>query len=184
MPLVNKAFVFARHAQSTCNAAAKIGGATDSPLSTEGRQQAQAARVLLNRSWSGICTSDLLRTIQTAELAVPHMGQHHFSTLRERNWGALEGQPIDNNLNYFQTPPDGESWQDFLARTIDCVNTILLTFDTPLIIAHSGTYRALQHAIFGSPFGTRIGNVDPVFFRPNSRAPQGWDILPLQGHIL
>ncbi|MGB2065715.1 histidine phosphatase family protein [Marinomonas gallaica] len=184
MQLIKKPFVFARHAQSSDNAAGKIGGSTDSPLSNLGVLQAKAARPYLDRPWSAIYTSDLMRTIQTAELASPRHTLTQMTELRERHWGVFEGQPIMDDMNYFETPPEGEPWSDFLERTVNAVNTILLAHEAPLIIAHSGIYRALQHVISGSPYGPRIGNADPVLITPNTNTSHGWDIIPFKGQLL
>ncbi|MCW4630388.1 MULTISPECIES: histidine phosphatase family protein [Marinomonas] len=72
MTLIPKPFVFARHAQSEFNAAFRIGGFTDSPLSETGIQQAKdAAPILSAIDWSLVATSTLQRTQETALHAVP-----------------------------------------------------------------------------------------------------------------
>ncbi|MBJ7550598.1 histidine phosphatase family protein [Marinomonas ostreistagni] len=184
MQLISKPFVFARHAQSNFNAAKRIGGSTDSHLSALGEQQAKNAAKLLNKSWSVVCTSDLTRTIQTAKLAVPGHELQHFKGIRERDWGSLEGQPIPNATDYFATPENGEPWGDFYKRSIDTINLILEKYDQPLIIAHSGIYRAIHHSLFGTPEGPRIGNIEPIIVKPKHGRNNRWELIPYRGHSL
>ncbi len=184
MTLLFKPFVFARHAQSEFNAAFRIGGFTDSPLSATGIQQAQqAAPILSVIEWSAVITSTLQRTQQTASYAVPNQVIHPYEQLKERNWGDLEGYPIEQQLAYEITPPNGESWHDFEARVISTLNTILSEHDWPLIIAHSGVYRVLNNVINGTPYCPRIGNVTPISFIP-SQDENGWTITPFKGRFL
>lgn len=184
MTLLSKPFVFARHAQSEFNAAFRIGGFTDSPLSEKGIQQAQQAAPILSAiEWSAVITSTLQRTQQTAYYAVPNRVMHPYEQLKERNWGDLEGCPIEQQLAYEITPPNGESWHDFEARVISTLNTILSEHDWPLIIAHSGVYRVLNNVINGTPYCPRIGNVTPISFIP-SQDENGWIITPFKGKFL
>ncbi len=184
MPLIPKAFVFARHAQSTFNACQKVGGSTNSPLSTLGKQQAQSAATLLNKPWSEVCTSHLNRTIHTAKLAVPCQAPTPYEGLGERDWGDLEGTPIPSTTDYFATPKNGEPWDEFYLRILSTTNQILEGHDLPLIIAHSGVYRALHHALFNTPNGPRIGNIEPMLFQPINPHTNQWKITPYKGHRL
>ena len=106
-----------------------------------------------------------------------------YEQLKERNWGDLEGCPIEQQLAYEITPPNGESWQDFETRVISTLNTILNEHDWPLIIAHSGVYRVLNNVINGTPYCPRIGNVTPISFVP-SQGENGWTITPFKGNFL
>jgi probable phosphoglycerate mutase len=184
MTLVSKPFVFARHAQSEFNEAFRIGGFTDSPLSETGIQQAKdAAPILSNIQWSVVVTSTLQRTQETAFHAVPKQMILPFESLKERNWGDLEGCPIEQQLPYEVTPPNGESWQDFEHRVLGALNEILNAYSWPLIIAHSGVYRVLNNAINGTPYCPRIGNVTPISFVP-SQEDKGWNITPFTGNFI
>ena len=184
MTLMPKPFVFARHAQSEFNAALRIGGFTDSPLSEAGIQQAQQAAPILNAiEWSAVITSTLQRTQQTASYAVPNQVIHPYEQLKERNWGDLEGCPIEQQLAYEITPPNGESWQDFETRVLSALNEILSEHSWPLIIAHSGVYRVLNNVINGTPYCPRIGNVAPISFIP-SQDENSWNITPFKGKFL
>ena len=181
MTLIPKPFVFARHAQSEFNAAFRIGGFTDSPLSETGIQQAKdAAPILSAIDWSVVATSTLQRTQETAFHAVPKQTIMAYEQLKERNWGDLEGCPIEQQLPYDVTPPNGESWRDFETRVLGALNEILSEHSWPLIIAHSGVYRVLNNVINGTPYCPRIGNVTPISFVP-SQGENGWEITPFKG---
>ena len=192
MKLIHKPFVFARHAQSTFNAAHLIGGFTDSPLSELGIEQAKSAEPILGdvlnndlhrNKWSVVATSTLQRTQRTAFYAVPNQMITPYEQLKERNWGDLEGCPIEQQLPYEVTPPNGESWDDFETRIISALNDILEQYPQPLIIAHSGVYRVLNNVINGTPYCPRIGNVSPISFIPN-QDDGGWKITPLKGNSI
>ncbi|MDY0205874.1 MAG: histidine phosphatase family protein [Pseudomonas sp.] len=181
MTLIKKPFVFLRHAQSTFNADHLIAGFTDSPLSEKGIQQAkEAAWILGEIKWSFIATSTLLRTQQTAFYAVSKQVTYAYEQLKERYWGDLEGCPIEQQLPYEITPPNGESWQDFETRVIGALNIILNEHSWPLIIAHSGVYRVLNNVINGTPYCNRIGNATPILFIPN-QDENGWETSAFKG---
>jgi len=179
MILKPKPFVFMRHAQTAFNHAKLMGGITDTPLNENGERQALAAKIFLAQSWSVVATSTLVRTQQTAALAVPNQSQIHLEALNERNWGALEGTPIKKSIVYEETPLNGESWGDFQHRVLSAINQLLERYHTPLIIAHSGIYRVLCQAIYTHPYGPRIDNATPYLFSPKSNAH--WNISKYEG---
>lgn len=184
MKIIAKPFVFARHGQSTFNEKKLIGGFTDSPLTLAGIKQSQQAEAILGRiQWKVVITSTLQRTQQTAFYAVPNQKIIPFANLKERNWGELEGYSIDQLLPYEETPPKGESWLEFESRVISTLNNILIDYDLPLIIAHSGVYRVLHNAINGTPYCSRISNITPVSFTPSDNKT-GWKISSYHGESL
>lgn len=180
MSIICKPFVFVRHGETPLNRDQLIGGSTDVPLTEKGRQQAELAQPLLARfHWSGIGVSSLRRAQQTVELAVPGGVYTIFDGLCERDWGDLEGQPWPEMTPYEDTPPGGESWDFFVARVTTAVNALLNQFECPLIVAHSGVFRVLNYYAFGTPYGNRIGNVEPMWILPG-KVPEEWRIIPLE----
>lgn len=179
MSIICKPFVFFRHGETPLNRAQLIGGSTDVPLTEKGRQQAEYVQPLLARfHWSGIAVSPLLRAQQTAELAVPGGIYTTVNGLQERDWGHLEGRPGAEITPYENTPPGGESWETFLTRVTGAVNSALSQFECPLIVAHSGVFRVLSYYAFGTPYGNRVGNVEPMWILPG-RILEEWQIMPL-----
>jgi broad specificity phosphatase PhoE len=87
-----------RHGESVANREHVVGGHFDSPLSPTGEDQARETRELLGDVYfDDVYSSDLCRASQTAAIVygreVPK--DHQLFDLRERNFGKLEGGPID-----------------------------------------------------------------------------------------
>ncbi len=116
-----------RHGESQDNRDRVFSGWRDSPLTDEGRKQAQAlALQLKDLPLHLVITSDLTRSKETARLALAH--QLHIrweedARIKERNYGELTGQskeewmrkdPEQSTLwrrGYDVPPPNGESIQ-------------------------------------------------------------------------
>lgn len=180
MALLAKPFVFVRHGETFPNRLRIIAGRSDVPLTSRGEAQARAACELLTRfDWSFIAVSTMFRARKTARLAVPAGEFSYFDGLRERNWGELEGQPIREPMPYFDVPRGGESWETFSGRVLDVLNTVLARHERPLFVAHSGVFRVIRAATQGSPFGSRIGNVEPVLCLPPDDDHDAWRLTPL-----
>lgn len=180
MQLVCKPFVFIRHGETPLNRDGLIGGRSDVPLTETGRRQAQdAQRDLAQYSWRDIVVSPMIRARQTAELALPGADYHIRDNLRERDWGDLEMCSLSQQPPYEETPPGGEPWRDFCQRVTETLNDVLLQYDRPLVIAHSGVYRVLRYLACGTPYGPRIGNVVPMWIAPAPLAAD-WIICPLE----
>ncbi|PKH20487.1 hypothetical protein CIG19_17810 [Enterobacterales bacterium CwR94] len=179
MSLIAKPFVFIRHGETPLNRANVIGGSTDVPLTEAGELQAQAAAsVLAQREWSCLVVSPMLRTRQTAALALPGRDMVLVEGIRERDWGALEGRPLSEQPAYESTPPEGEAWDDFCLRVTSALNRVLQDYDTPVVVAHSGVFRVLRLLATGTPYGPRIGNGVPMWIQPGT-TPDAWRIEPL-----
>lgn len=168
-------FVFMRHGQTQANMAQRICGSTDVPLNETGREQALQARAVLRHApWPYVWVSPALRARETASLALPGLPQRVLPGLRERDWGALEGQPLDQLCAYTSTPQGGEPWDEFVARVDaalwEVVRAPLPVGAIPVVVAHSGVWRALRARWEGSPVGGRLANAAPMWVQP---APHG-----------
>lgn len=165
--LPQRPFVFMRHGQTELNAAGLICGRMDPPLDEAGRQQALAAgKVLAELPFSCVAVSSAQRAIETAALALPGQAMLVFDGLRERDWGELEGRPLAEQCGYTETPPGGEPWQVFLDRVATTLACILEQHEQPLVVAHSGVWRALRALASGTPDGPRVANAAPVLVVP------------------
>ncbi|MEX2366211.1 MAG: histidine phosphatase family protein [Pseudohongiellaceae bacterium] len=177
MKLTRSPFIFLRHGETEANAQSIIAGRTDSPLSNHGRSQARlAAEQLRQTSWSRVVCSALSRTGDTARLAAPGCDPVIDSRLNERDWGDLEGQPLDQLVPYKSTPPGGEPWESFERRVTEALNKWLEEEGQALVVGHSGVYRVVCQHIFGRPEGPRIANAAPVLIQPQG---SGWTITDL-----
>lgn len=141
MPPVTRLFLI-RHGQSAGNAEGRFGGHGPTPLSKLGERQAQlTAKTLEKVGITAIYSSDLARSVQTAEalsqlVEVPVIQTAAF---RERNVGVLEGLTFDEskesfpkdyyalvNRNIHHIITDGESYRQLLKRTSTELRAILV----------------------------------------------------------
>jgi probable phosphoglycerate mutase len=84
-----------RHGETTRSVAREIAGWSDPPLTEKGRREAAALRPRLNgEHFDGVWSSDLQRTVATAELAWGAATPDR--RLRELNFGDLEEQPFSS----------------------------------------------------------------------------------------
>ena len=82
-----------RHGESETNLMKKWTGWFDAPLTEKGREDARrAGEFLKNVSFDKIYSSDLIRAVETKEIAKPHCCFEKTSELREINVGSLEGR--------------------------------------------------------------------------------------------
>ncbi|MEJ2763713.1 histidine phosphatase family protein [Photobacterium sp. MCCC 1A19761] len=177
MQLMRKPFIFMRHGETDANQNHLFCGATDIALNAMGRQQAINARnnlAAIKTDHMTVISSPMKRAIETTRLALPDASFVTEPGLTERDWGALEMTALTKPVCYQETPSGGEPWQDFIERVTTALNTILHNYEHPLIIAHSGVYRAIQFHLTGSPAGPRIPNATPVRFWPDQAETYGW----------
>lgn len=85
-----------RHGQSLANATKIHSGWSQVPLTEQGREDAaRAGEYLRTFHFDRIYSSDLLRAIQTAEIALPGCNPEQLPLVRERNVGILVGRPFE-----------------------------------------------------------------------------------------
>ena len=125
--------VYETHSITTDNEAGIATGWLPGSLSEAGR--AAARRLGERRRDDGIevvFTSDLLRAVETADLAFAGSGLpvRRDARLRECNYGRLNGRPVAEidaeRLERIDRPfPDGESYRDVVERTRSFLETSL-----------------------------------------------------------
>jgi probable phosphoglycerate mutase len=111
-----------RHGETALNVARVLQPA-DTPLSTRGLAQATAlAARLASMGVRAVISSDLPRTVQTAQAISSATGASVETTplLQERNFGDWRGLPYDgvtgSRLAMNEAPPNGESTEQFERR--------------------------------------------------------------------
>ncbi|MGH8642561.1 MAG: histidine phosphatase family protein [Burkholderiales bacterium] len=179
IPLFERVFYFLRHGETEFNRLKLIAGSTDVELNDTGRAQAQAAVELVRPlGISHIVSSGLRRARDTAATVAAALGIPHtmVAGLAERNWGALEAKP-QTLRGPGETPPGGETVDQFVSRTRAALAEIAAG-GTPLIVAHSGTFRVLCR-LLALDAGEPISNCHPVRFTPPQRAGAGWSMTLL-----
>lgn len=91
-----------RHGQSEANRKKIHGGCLDVPLTEQGKADAKSARNLLQDiSFEKVYTSDLIRAIQTADIALPEYEKEQTSLIREICLGDLEGRKPEDCLEQY-----------------------------------------------------------------------------------
>lgn len=149
---------FVRHGATAPNLAGlRCGGDLDVPLTAVGRRQAATAAehiARLDPPVKLIVTSDLKRNRETADIiarrlpGVTLLVQPAFS---ERRLGAWNLKPIAQTqpwLEARQTPPGGESDDDFTRRVADAVRQIKQQLaERPLLVGSKGVGRVLGELI-------------------------------------
>jgi broad specificity phosphatase PhoE len=160
-----------RHGESEANRASLFSGVSDHPLTEKGREQArQVAKQFQGHAFSGLFTSQLSRTIETADLFLAASGakvgsREARTELNERNFGVFEGQfqpPVaqlgesDMRWRICQdvefVPPGGESMRQTHVRAIAFLEEITAKLRGDiLIIAHGNVLRSMTLHALGWP---------------------------------
>jgi len=183
MPLFTRPFLYLRHGETHSNASGLIAGSADVALTPRGRSQArQAARMLRNAGVTGIYSSALQRTRDTAiiiarELALPVTP---IAELGERNWGELEGQPRALRVRG-TTPSRAETPEAFTERVLCGLTRIDAVM--PLIVAHSGIYRVLCRTLGVMEPEQPISNCVPLRFVPPAVTGHPWRVESMRGKV-
>ena len=183
------ALVYETHSTTIDNETGIATGWLDGQLSETGRAQAKAlGERRRHDGLSAVFTSDLGRSIETAEIAFAgsKLPVHHDWRLRECNYGELNGAPaaeIDEagRVRRIDEPfPGGESYRQVVERTRSFLNDLFPERDGSriLLIAHSANRWALQHLLSGVPLEEVVGA--PFEWQ------EGWEYalpgeLPVQG---
>jgi broad specificity phosphatase PhoE len=163
-----------RHGQSVGNAADRIQGINDEPLTDLGRRQ---ARVLANRlqrcELAGLYSSPLLRARETADIigAVHELAVVLKEGLQEYNPGVVTGLCWEEvQAQYpeiakrwaedsWHVPIPGEEGVDvFLSRVLSTMDEIVARHDqkdTIVVVSHGGTLSAYLSGLIGLDFRRR-----------------------------
>ena len=158
-----------RHGETVWNAARRIQGQSDSPLTEKGEQQAhQVGERVKSLGITHVIASDLGRTRRTAEIIADACGCTVTldARLRELNMGCLEQRPLDGlteeEENWRKTLvdgttagriPGGESMAEMAARMHEALNALLElpAGSRPLIVSHGMALGVQVSTILGLP---------------------------------
>lgn len=161
-----KKIYLARHGTSEWNKKKRVSGQLDPPLSQKGIEQSHLlAQVLQNVRLTGIYTSTLSRTVDTAHPIAQSQDLpiNKMNGLKEINMGILQGRYRDHrdseaqylwslrkeNKLEFQIP-GGETYADLKQRVIPCLENIFKNEigGTILIVGHRNANRVILEALF------------------------------------
>lgn len=148
-----KHIYFCRHGQSQLNVEGKWAGSTETPLTGEGRAQAEAAGEQAKELHIDyILCSPLSRAHETAEIIAKKIGHplHELdknSLVIERHFGPLEGQLWQPDFD-MDGIADVETVDSVIERARQAVRHIeTLDATTILVVSHSSFGRALRHVL-------------------------------------
>ncbi|MGD9510572.1 MAG: histidine phosphatase family protein [Geminicoccaceae bacterium] len=150
-----------RHGATAWNAAGRIQGRRDVPLSDAGRAQVRSWR-LPDGFASALClSSPLCRATETAAL-LGFVSPQLDARLIEADWGEFEGRSLaelraelgpamraleDAGLDF--RPPGGESPREVAGRLRDVLRGIADSGNDTVVVAHKGVLRASLVLAFG-----------------------------------
>ena len=156
-------FIFVRHGQSKANETGYLIGGLETPLSSLGQRQAEAAcdYILKNYRVDAVYSSPLSRAYDTVNGVAKVLGftVHKEDDLRELyvgKWEGLSYREIKRDYEEWYrgwatdtgcvTPPDGESMAEVQKRVINKLKEIAKKEDgkTVLIGTHAAVMRAIQ----------------------------------------
>ncbi len=161
--ILPRPFYILRHGETEANAASRVAGFMDTPLTPQGREQAKsigAAIRNLSNNFDIVVHSHLSRARETAVIACEGLGfpMQEISSIAERDFGDWTGMYLDDLRNLVaqgKNPPNGEKMDDFVARVVAAINEITaLSSRPPLIVAHGGVFSAI-----GRRYGYRISGI-------------------------
>jgi 2,3-bisphosphoglycerate-dependent phosphoglycerate mutase len=157
-----------RHGQSAGNAEGRFGGHGPTPLSKLGLEQAEkTARTLAKEGVDVIYSSDLLRSVQTAEelAKLVNLPVRQTTAFRERNVGVLEGLTFDESKQRFPRDyyalvnrsvhhviTEGESYRHLLRRATTELRNILRNHqgERIAVFSHTGVICFLTLHLIGA----------------------------------
>lgn len=161
--IIAKHFYMIRHGETEANVAKIMAGSMDSPLTQNGIDQAKKAAgivSMLNNKPKTIVHSHLSRARDTANhinalLNAPIYEDPDFAELNAGDWEGVPYDQCQELLVGWQTPPGGESFNEFCERLKRAKNTHLQRHPGPvLIVCHGGVFRA-----FGKIYGLNMPGV-------------------------
>ena len=175
-----------RHGETEANAAQRMAGSHDSPLTPKGLEQAALARDVMkhiNQKPVAVFHSHLSRARDTAHVINEAINAPTFEDpdLAEMHAGNLEGAPYEECRHIFTEwleVPNGEHPNDFFNRVKRGKSRALEQFNDPiLIVCHGGVMRAFG-AIYGLNVPGRFANAHLYEFIPNEHKEKfPWDVF-------
>ena len=140
-----------RHGETDWNAAGRLQGHTDRPLSDYGREQARRlADELAGEELDAIYASDLARARETAEIVGETLRLPVVldADLREKDWGTWEGLTSTERLDIELV---GESTEQHQERMLAALRRIAAKHPhgRVLVVTHGGSMRRVQTEALG-----------------------------------
>jgi broad specificity phosphatase PhoE len=144
-------FLLVRHGETDWNAAGRLQGHTDRPLSDYGREQARRlADELEGEEFDAIYASDLARARETAEIVGERLDQKVVldPDLREKDWGTWEGLTSTERLDVELVGEATEQHQKRMLAALDRI-AVKHPHGRVLVVTHGGSMRRVQTEALG-----------------------------------
>lgn len=162
-----------RHGQSETNLKKIHGGCLDVPLTEQGKADAKSAGNLLQDiPFNKVYTSDLIRAIQTADIALPKYEKKQSPLLREICLGELEGRKSEDCLkqygeNYLIQKANrnfgdfgGENYDEHVKRAKTFLDMVASEEDINVAaFCHEGTIKCMLDIVLQIGHWVNIKNV-------------------------
>ncbi len=166
----NTRFGLIRHAQTVWNREKRIQGHSDSPLTSDGKNQALLwGQVLKQFSWNRLLASDMVRASETAKIInrALNISLTTDVRLREQNWGQWTGKTISQlqtdarqelheqvGAGWAFRPPGGEDRRSVLERSRQALLEAAEKWpgDTILVVTHEGVVKSLIYHLCGRKY--------------------------------
>lgn len=179
-------FIIIRHGETEWNAANREMGQLDSPLTAQGRQQAErVGQRLATVQFEALYSSDLGRAVQTAKAIVQKCAREIVFDvrLRERHMGIFQGlTPSESEARYpaeraayksggaSHVIPQGESAEQRQWRMVGCLDELAACHvgGTVVVVTHGGVLMGFFEYVLGLAHGA-----GPRFRRPNA----AWNVF-------
>jgi broad specificity phosphatase PhoE len=167
MPSSSTRVFLVRHGATVLTAEDRFAGATDVPLSDEGREQVQRLALRLSaESLAGVYASPMGRTVETARiLAAPHrLEVHSREGLREishGHWEQMTRAEVERQFPeeaaswdkdpYTFAPAGGESGLAVTARALPVLIELVRAHpgEKIMVVSHKATIRLLLSSLLG-----------------------------------
>ena len=137
------------HGTTFDNASSKCSGWKQVNLNEQGKEQAKRLGEITNYKFDALFTSDLIRAVDSANLAWPNLKKLQDKRLRECNYGDFDGK--DKSLvkyeEHINKPfPNGESLIDVQNRIENFIEFLKQNYDNKTIgiVAHRAPQLALE----------------------------------------
>jgi len=185
--LPQKEFFLLRHPETEGNAQKKLmGGGFNADLSEEGKSQLKSIEELFKvmsakDSPKHIIHSGMIRTKKPAQIIqkITSLQVTEDSNLREREYGSLQGMPHATleSPEIVSKAIGLEKIEDFYNRVLWAMKSHLSNADSPIFVAHKGTFKALA-ANYGKNIDVKNGEL--YHFQPDLSHPSfPWKITKL-----
>ena len=188
---------FLRHGETAWNAAGRLCGRTDVPLSAAGRQQARAlARRLKPLAVEALYSSPLARSLETARVIGRALGLQPIldDRLVELNYGDWEGKTVSEIQSTDgeafrawvanpadKAPPGGETGQGLVRRVASFLDQLMLQppRGNVVVVCHKTVCRLTVCHVLGLPLNDyrRRLAMDNAAINILQPAEQGWRLV-------